>query len=173
MPQGDVVDPSTLPSHEDFLASADSVTKEWFTRLLDRFPVEVRFPEELPRLATARGERRPPRQRVWLRAAQSLPAQPLVHACAMTYISDLFLLATALPPHGISLDDPGVHAASLDHAVWFHAPARADDWLYYDMEGTWAGRARALCQGRFFDQQGTLLAHVVQEASVRSSAPRG
>jgi acyl-CoA thioesterase-2 len=55
----------------------------------------------------------------------------LLHACAVTYVSDLFLLSTALPPHGLVIGDPSIALASLDHAVWFRAPFRADDWLLY------------------------------------------
>ena len=130
--------------------------------------MELRFPEELPRVATVRGEHREAVQRVWLRSAQPLPDDPLLHACAATYASDLLLLlSTALPPHGVVIDDPGVALASLDHAVWFHAPFRADDWLFYDQEGTWAGSSRALCRGSLFDRSGTLVASVVQEGLVR------
>ena len=161
--------PETLPSAEQSLDGADGQTLAWFERLRARFPVEMRFPEELPRLATARSEIRPPRQQVWMRSAQALGDDPLLHVCAATYVSDLFLLAAALPPHGVVLDDDGVQLASLDHAVWFHAPFRADDWLFYDQESTWAGGARALCQARVFDRTGHLVASVVQEGLVRLS----
>jgi acyl-CoA thioesterase-2 len=125
----------------------------------------------MPRIATVRGELREPRQRVWMRSAHPLADDPLMHVCAATYASDLFLLATALPPHGVVVDDPGVMVASLDHAVWFHAPFRADDWLFYDQEGSWAGNSRALCRGSFFDRHGTLVASVVQEGLVRAVPP--
>lgn len=104
---------------------------------------------------------------MWLRSAQPLGDDQLVHVCAVTYVSDLFLLGSALPPHGVVIDDPGVQMASLDHAVWFHAPFRADEWLYYDMVGTWAGGGRALCHGTLFDRRGALIASVVQEGLIR------
>ena len=167
LPQLTSPDPESLPSAEESLRSADDRSRAWFARLMDMFPLELRFPEELPRIATVRGERRPPSQRVWLRSAQPLSDDPLVHVCAATYASDLFLLAAALPPHGLVIDDPGLQFASLDHAVWFHAPFRADDWLFYDQEGTWTGGSRALCRGSLFDRNGTLVASVVQEGLVR------
>jgi acyl-CoA thioesterase-2 len=175
LPQLSAPDPDALVTAEEALDDADEQTLAWFSRLRERFPVEVRFPEELPRLATARGEVRPPRQRVWLRAAEALPDDPLLHVCAATYVSDLFLLPSALAPHSVVLDDDGVQLASLDHAVWFHGPFRADDWLLYDQEGTWAGGARALCQGRLFDRKGRLVATVMQEGLLRlpSLAPDG
>lgn len=163
-------DPETLPPGEQALDATDDRTREWFAQVRARFPVEVRFPDEPPRLATGRGERPPPRQRVWLRAGRLPPDDPLLHQCAVTYLSDLFLLASALPPHGTLIDDAGVQMASLDHAVWFHAKFRADDWLLYDQEGTWAGGGRALCQGRVFDRDGGLVASVMQEGLIRLPA---
>ncbi len=171
VPQLEGIDPDLLPTAEESLASADERTQIWLRGLRDRIPVDVRFPEELPRVATMRGEPRPPRQRAWLRSSQPLGDDPLVHVCAVTYVSDLFLLASALPPHALVIDDGSMQMASLDHAVWFHAPFRADDWLYYDMEGTWAGGARALCRGTLFDRHGSLVASVMQEGLVRVKEP--
>ena len=166
-PQLDAPDPDDLPTAVQTLEHADERSRTWLTRISEAFPLELRFPDELPRFATVRGERRDPHQRLWLRSAQRLDDEPLIHACAATYASDLLLLSSALPPHGVVIDDPGVLLASLDHAVWFHAPFRADEWLLYDQEGTWAGGSRALCRGRFFDRHGTLVASVVQEGLVR------
>ncbi|MCU1618792.1 MAG: Acyl-CoA thioesterase [Modestobacter sp.] len=166
-PQLDAPDPDDLPTAAQTLEHADERSRTWLTRISEAFPLELRFPDELPRFATVRGERRDPHQRLWLRSAQPLDDEPLIHACAATYASDLLLLSSALPPHGVVIDDPGVLLASLDHAVWFHAPFRADEWLLYDQEGTWAGGSRALCRGRFFDRHGTLVASVVQEGLVR------
>ena len=164
-------DPDDLPTAAESLASADDRSRTWLTRVTEAFPLELRFSEELPRVAAMRGERPGPHQRFWLRSAQPLDADPLLHACAATYASDLFLLATALAPRGVVVDDEGVQVASLDHAVWFHAPFRADDWLYYDQESTWSGNSRALCRGSFFDRRGALVATVVQEGLVRVSRP--
>jgi acyl-CoA thioesterase-2 len=171
LPQLTAAEPETLPTAEESLHAADERSRTWFARITEAFPIELRFPEEMPRIATVRGELREPRQRVWMRSAHPLADDPLMHVCAATYASDLFLLATALPPHGVVVDDPGVMVASLDHAVWFHAPFRADDWLFYDQEGSWAGNSRALCRGSFFDRHGTLVASVVQEGLVRAVPP--
>ncbi|WP_299950415.1 acyl-CoA thioesterase II [uncultured Modestobacter sp.] len=167
LPQLDAPDPDDLPTATQVLAGADEQTRRWLTRISEVFPLELRFPDELPRFATVRGELRAPAQRLWLRSAQPLDDDPLLHACAATYASDLLLLSSALPPHGVVIDTPGLLLASLDHAVWFHAPFRADEWLLYDQEGIWAGGSRALCRGRFFDRRGTLVASVVQEGLVR------
>jgi acyl-CoA thioesterase-2 len=139
----------------------------WRDDFLSRFPVEVRFPEGPARLAAMRGEKGPPRQRFWVRSRQPLPDDPLVHVCAVTYVSDLFLISSAMPPHGLAAGTHSVTAASLDHAVWFHAPFRFDDWLFYDQSSSWAAGARALCRGLLFDRSGTLVASVMQEGMIR------
>lgn len=149
------------------IAEADKDTQAWYAVFRQRFPVEVRFPEGLARAATMRGEKGPPRQRVWIRSGQPLSDRPLLHVCAITYVSDLFLLASALPPHGMVIGDPSVSVASLDHAIWFHAPFRADQWLFYEQESSWAGGGRALCRGLLFDRSGVLIASVMQEGLIR------
>ena len=77
------------------------------------------------------------------------------------------LLSTALLPHRLMFGRPQLQMASLDHAVWFHAPFRADDWLCYQQGSPWAGNARALCRGFLFDRTGTLVATVMQEGLIR------
>ena len=164
-------DPDTLPTAEEALRDTDEVTAAWLQQLGRTFPVELKFPTGLPRLATVRGESRPPRQAVWMRSTEPLPEDPALHACAATYFSDLMLLTTALLPHRLLLGDANLQIASLDHAVWFHAPFRADDWLCYEQEGPWAGGGRALCRGSLFDRRGTLVATVMQEGLIRVAGP--
>ena len=160
-------DPDGLPTAAEALRGSGELTTGWLEQVGRTFPVELRFPGELPRVATARGEARPPRQVVWMRSTEPLPDDPALHACAATYFSDLLLLPTALLPHRVLLGDPRLRIASLDHAVWFHAPFRADDWLCYEQEGPWAGGGRALCRGSLFDRHGTLVATVMQEGLIR------
>jgi len=163
-------DPDALPTATDAVRDADEVTAAWLKGVHRTFPLELRFPDGLPRVATARGEARPPRQVVWMRSTEPLRDDPALHACAATYFSDLLLLPTALLPHRVLLGDPRLQIASLDHAVWFHAPFRADDWLCYEQEGPWAGGGRALCRGSLFDRHGTLVATVMQEGLIRVRA---
>jgi len=141
----------------------------WYDEFLSRFPVEVRFPEaDGPAwLTIMRGEQGPPRQRFWVRSRQPLPDDPLVHVSAVTYVSDLFLISSSLPPHAAETGGRPIMVASLDHAVWFHAPFRFDDWLFYDQSSSWAAGARALCRGLLFDRAGTLVASVMQEGMIR------
>jgi acyl-CoA thioesterase II len=148
---------------------AAPAARAWYDEFLRRFPVEVRFPEaDGPAwLTIMRGEPGPPRQRFWVRSRQPLPDDPLVHVCAVTYVSDLFLISSSLPPHAQAAGGRSIMAASLDHAVWFHAPFRFDDWLFYDQSSSWAAGARALCRGLLFDRSGTLVASVMQEGMIR------
>ncbi|MCU1616265.1 MAG: Acyl-CoA thioesterase [Frankiales bacterium] len=162
-----------VPPAERVMELADDATRTWLTAIQDLFPLDVRFLDEPIRAAVVRGERPAPRQRFLVRSSSSLPDDPLVHVCAAAYVSDLFLLSTALAPHGLLMGHPAVSAASLDHALWFHTPFRADEWLLYEMEGIWAGHGRALCRGHLFDARGNLLASVVQEGRVRPRAPEG
>ncbi len=104
---------------------------------------------------------------VWLRADGELPDDPLLHVCLMTYVSDLTLLDTVLRRHGISWADGQISGASLDHAMWFHRPFRADRWLLYDQESPSAAGARGLARGQVFTDQGELVVSVVQEGLIR------
>ncbi|OAA24501.1 acyl-CoA thioesterase-2 [Frankia sp. EI5c] len=121
-----------------------------------------------PRPATAAGAGGPsdgmPRQHVWVRVDQALPDDPLLHVCALTYLSDLTLASTAsLPYAGL----PGLlDLVSLDHAMWFHRPFRADDWLLFVQDSPSAGGARGLSRGMFFTRDGTLVASAIQEAGM-------
>ena len=85
---------------------------------------------------------------VWVRITGKLPDDPLLHVCLMTYISDLTLLETALLEHGVSWYHGGTTGASLDHAMWFHRPFRADQWLLYAQESPVAAGGRVLARGR-------------------------
>ncbi|MDB6002901.1 MAG: Acyl-CoA thioesterase [Rhizobacter sp.] len=163
------VDPAEVLPVEVLLADADEASRSWFARIVDLFPLEVRFLDEPVRTRVVRGERPEPRQQVLVRVATPLRDDPLEHAGALVYLSDLFLLSTALPPHGITMGSPDMQVVSLDHAAWFHAPVRADDWLRYEMEGTWAGQGRALSRGQLFDRAGRLMATVAQEGTLRAA----
>lgn len=104
-------------------------------------------------------------QQAWFRITEHLPDQPLAHVCAAAYASDLTLLGAALRPHDFS--PGGIQGASLDHAMWFHRPFRADDWLLYDQESPSASGARGLAIGYLHTAAGDLVATVVQEGLMR------
>ena len=133
-------------------------------------PIDLRYVEDPPWISRAEGPREP-RQQVWLRADGKLPDDPLVHVCALTYASDMTLLDSVLAAHGLAwrLDD--VIGASLDHAMWFHRPFRADDWLLYDSESPSAHGGRGLATGRIFAADGRHVVSVVQEGLLRVRRP--
>jgi acyl-CoA thioesterase-2 len=106
-------------------------------------------------------------QKLWMRADGKLPDDPVLHACIVTYASDMSLLDTALLPHGISWTDKGIQMASLDHVMWFHRPFRADDWLLYDQIALSTSNARGLASGSIFTKSGELVVTVAQEGLTR------
>jgi acyl-CoA thioesterase-2 len=112
---------------------------------------------------------RDPRQRLWFRAAGKLPDDPLLHVCVVAYASDMTLLDPVVNAHGIDWEDPNLQVASLDHAMWFHRPFRADEWLLYDQESPSASGGRGLALGRIFRADGALVVSVVQEGLVRTA----
>jgi acyl-CoA thioesterase-2 len=109
---------------------------------------------------------------VWLRVDGELPDDPLLHVCLMTYASDMTLLDTVLLGHGLSWYDGQTTGASLDHAMWFHRPFRADRWLLYAQESPVAHGARGLARGEVYTEDGDLVVSVVQEGLVRTDASR-
>jgi acyl-CoA thioesterase-2 len=108
---------------------------------------------------------------VWLRVDGELPDDPLLHVCLMTYASDMTLLDSVLLGHGLSWVDGRTSGASLDHAMWFHRPFRADRWLLYVQDSPVAQGARGLAHGEVFTAEGELVVSVMQEGLIRA-APR-
>jgi acyl-CoA thioesterase-2 len=105
---------------------------------------------------------------VWLRVDGDLPDDPLLHVCLMTYASDMTLLDSILMGHGLSWWDGRTSGASLDHAMWFHRPFRADRWLLYAQDSPVAHGGRGLARGEVFTEQGELVVSVVQEGLIRT-----
>lgn len=104
-------------------------------------------------------------QQVWFKHRDPLPDDPLLHICALAYMSDLTLLASAHATH--AEERPHLMIASLDHAMWFMRPFRADEWLLYDQSSPSAGGGRALTEGKLFNQRGQMVAAVMQEGLTR------
>ena len=104
-------------------------------------------------------------QQVWFKHHDPLPDDPVLHICALAYMSDMTLLASAHATH--EDERPAIAVASLDHAMWFMRPFRADEWLLYDQSSPSAGGGRALTQGQIFNRSGQMVAAVVQEGLTR------
>jgi len=164
-PMPDVPGPEELPSlsdiKEQFVDRLPVNIKKYFER--DR-PIEIR-PVDTSRFFAQ--EKREPKQSIWIRATEKLPDDLGLHQCALAYASDFSLLDTALIAHGKMLFDPELMMASLDHAMWFHRPCRADDWLLYTMDSPAAHGARGFGRGSIFTPDGVLVASVAQEGLIR------
>jgi acyl-CoA thioesterase II len=111
-------------------------------------------------------------QHIWMRANGTLPAEPALHQCVLAYASDFTLLDTALIAHGKLMFDPDIQLASLDHALWFHRPFRADEWLLYVQDSPSASGARGFCRGSIYRRDGALVASVTQEGLMRKRDTR-
>ncbi|TNY38429.1 acyl-CoA thioesterase II [Thermomonospora catenispora] len=157
--------PSSLPTmRERITALFGERAAEEFER---RRPFDLRHITPLTFEAAKDPSLTGPESKVWLRVDGELPDDPLLHVCLMTYASDMTLLDTVLLNHGLSWGDKRTMGASLDHAMWFHGPFRADEWLLYAQETPFAGGARGLARGHVFTADGRLVVSVVQEGLVR------
>jgi acyl-CoA thioesterase II len=135
-------------------------------------PIDLRFVGPLTFEAQRDPALRTDHNLVWLRADGDLPDDPLLHVCLMTYASDMSLLDSVLLRHGLSWVDGHTSGASLDHAMWFHRPFRADRWLLYAQQSPASGGARGLARGEVFTAEGDLVVSVVQEALIRTTPPQ-
>jgi acyl-CoA thioesterase-2 len=129
-------------------------------------PIDVRF-VDLPSWHAGTRDGRSGPFRAWMRANGKLPDDPLLHVCMLTFFSDLTLLDAVVSRHGLRADPRLVAMASLDHAMWFRRPFRADDWMLYSTESPSAAGGRGLASGRFYSRDGEQIASVVQEGMVR------
>jgi acyl-CoA thioesterase-2 len=132
-------------------------------------PIELR-PVEFERYISR--EHHDPNFHVWIRSTAPLPDDPAIHQCVLAYASDMTLLDTSLMPHGCTVFDPAIQAASLDHALWFHRHFRADQWLLYTQDTPNASGARGLSRGLIFSREGKLVASVMQEGLIRQARER-
>ncbi len=160
VPDPDDIDPAPSVPPE-VLASLSTKVQRW----LDRSgPFEFRhvYPRD-----ELKPPKRPPYQQVWFRLAEKVGDAPELHRALLAYASDFHLLGTTTFPHGISYYQPSVQMASLDHALWFHRPFRADDWLLYSLDSPSAQGARGLARGMIYDRKGRLVASTAQEGMIR------
>lgn len=162
----DVPGPETLPNEKELLKGAcaervpENVRRYWERNR----PIELRY-VNLEHFTSAK--KLPPEQYVWFRTTDSLPDDPEIHQSVLAYASDMTLLDTSLFAHGRSIFDKDLQPASLDHALWFHAPFRFDDWLLYAMDSPATANARGFSRGLIFKRTGQLIASVAQEGLIR------
>ena len=155
--------PESLPTLEE--RYADSSAAEFF-KTMPR-PIDLRYVDDPPWQQHAHGPR-DSLARVWMRANGRLPDDPLTHVCVLTFASDMTLLDSVLVRHGLAPGIDSLSMASLDHAMWFLRPFRADEWLLYVSQSPSASGSRGLATGRFYSQDGRHVASVVQEGMIRT-----
>lgn len=168
-PMPDVADPDTLKpdmvKRREIVAElGERIGDEQRAMILRPRPIEMRTQDKLHWM---NNEPREPRSHSWFRTAAPLPDDPDLHRAVIAYASDYTLLGTSSLPHGVSWMRGEVVGASLDHAIWFHREARADEWLLYATDSPWSGAGRGFNRGRIFNRDGVLIASVAQEGMVR------
>jgi len=166
IPMPDVPGPETIPTLRERLESEYGNDDEWFKRA---HPIDQRFVGELP---WSPNRSREPTKQVWFKADGTLPDDQLLHACVVTYASDMSLFDAILAPHDVRWDDGTFMGASLDHCMWFHRDVRADEWLLYSMDSPIAFGGRGLARGFLFTQDGQLRVSMVQEGLTRRIGPK-
>ncbi|MEV8215231.1 acyl-CoA thioesterase II [Leifsonia sp. NPDC077715] len=161
MPEG-LPEPESLPSTATSLEDVrHPVAQYWASQR----PFDMRHVTS-PVYLSVEGER-VAHQSVWFRTIGDMPDDPALHRAALAYASDYTIMESVMRRHGIAWATPGLKAASLDHAMWWHRPARVDEWLLYVQESPTAGGGRGLSNGRIFSRDGRLVASVAQEATIR------
>jgi acyl-CoA thioesterase-2 len=166
-PARKVPDPESLPTVAEEIREHLGALPEQLERMARRQPFDIRYVDRMRWTAEEVAEAEP-RSAVWMRAVGPLGDDPLVHTCALTYASDMTLLDAVRLPVEPWWGPRGFDMASLDHAMWFHRPFRADDWLLYDQESPIAVGGRGLARGRIYDREGRLVVSVVQEGLFRA-----
>ncbi|TXK13846.1 acyl-CoA thioesterase II [Microbacterium hatanonis] len=159
MPEG-YPDPDELPDIEGEIVRAHPHSG----RIFRERPVDVRH---VPSPIYVDVDEPVARQAVWMRVKRALPDDAGTHRAALAYMSDMTIQESIMRAHGIAWTTPGLKVASLDHAMWWHRPARVDEWLLYVQESPSARGGRGLSNGRIYSRDGALVASVAQEVMVR------
>jgi acyl-CoA thioesterase-2 len=157
-----VTPPEQLPTAAELLGALDHPVTNYWSKAR---PFDLRHASEPVYLQPAKEHLA--EQLIWFKALSKLPNDPQLQAAALAYASDYSILESILRRHGISWAHPGLASASLDHAMWFHRPARVDEWLLYVQDSPSAQSGRGLSQGKIFDREGNLIASVAQEGMIR------
>jgi acyl-CoA thioesterase-2 len=160
---GDVPEPESLLGFVELMASHEEPPFDTYWTNLPR-PIDLRYvnaPWSPAGPTQQRGIR------AWLRSFGALPEDPHLHACVLAFAADESISDNVLVPHGVRWTDDGLEVASLDHAMWFHRPFRADDWLFVEQEPVSTDHGRGLAIGKVWDRQGRLVATMAQEALMR------
>jgi len=160
MPAG-IPEPEDLTSDELLVEGADHGA----LRMLSDRPVDIRH-ADAP-IYVAAGDQRSAHQAIWMRLRAPMPDDQRLHRAALAYLSDMTIQESILRAHGVHWALPGLKVASLDHAMWWHRPARVDEWMLYVQKSPNARGGRGLATGRIYTRDGVLAASVAQEIMIR------
>lgn len=158
----DITPPEQLPSAAELMGDNPHPVAQYWSKAR---PFDLRHVEK-PIYFTVDGEK-VAKQAVWLKALGDLPDDANLHQAALAYLSDYTILESIYRRHGIAWSHPGLKSASLDHAMWFHRPAKVDEWLLYVQNSPSAQGGRGLAMGHIYTREGVLVATVAQEGMVR------
>ncbi|HEU4626179.1 MAG TPA: acyl-CoA thioesterase II [Steroidobacteraceae bacterium] len=158
--------PEQLPDMLEMLRPIVDRLPERVKRFVEKpRPFEFRMVQPLPNLIEP--SRHPPARQVWFRLPDKIPDDESLHRRLLAYVSDYYLLDTAVLPHGMSFLSAKAIMASIDHAMWFHRPLRVDDWLLYALDSPSSSGARGFGRGSIFSRDGRLVASTAQEGLIR------
>lgn len=165
VPMPDVLPPERCWSFEDAIAHDPTLSDRMIANMARQRAFEIRTHRPVGTGATHHYQ--------WLRVAAPIADDARVHMGFLAFASDMGLLSTSLLPHGMNWTTPGLFTTSLDHAMWFHADVRVDEWLVYVMDSDWTGASRGINRGSIYRQDGTLVATAMQEGLLRYTPDSG
>ena len=160
VPPPDELEPLAMPSQAEIEKLPEKL-RRWLK--IER-PFEFRPVQPFNPLVPVAAE---PVRQIWMRAVDKLPDDDTLHRCLLAYMSDYWLLDTSTMPHGSSFLRGNLVMASIDHAIWFHRPARVDEWLLYSLDSPSSGGSRGFARGSFYSSAGVLVASTAQEGLIR------
>jgi acyl-CoA thioesterase-2 len=163
-PMPAVPDPEGLPTMQERMAAYTDELGGWYSRPR---PIDIRYVNDPPRVQRDKTGEKEAVSKVWMRADGTLPDDPLLHVCLVAFASDMTLLDSTLVTHNRSVGKDPVQMASLDHAMWFHQPFRADEWWLYSQDSPRTGGSRGLAHGEIYTRDGRLAVSVMQEGLIR------
>lgn len=165
MPQTEA--PENYPERSELRRRyVDLVPEKLRGELLRERPIQVR---EVNHLNPFNPGKTDDHNQIWFRMGAAEGADPVTQHLLLAYASDMYLMTSGMRPHGLSWFSSEVNYASLDHALWFHAPVHFENWHLYAMESPWSGQGRNFNRGSIYAQDGTLVASVAQEGLMRKA----
>ena len=154
--------PESLPSERELSLEAGKLDESFMITTGEDLDIRVVEPVDWENPVP-----REPVLQAWMKTTGPVADTVGLHQALIAYLSDTLLIDVCLIKHGRSFKDQGMQVASLDHALWFHHPARVDEWLLHTVEAEQVGGGRGLARGRFYSQDGRLVASTMQQGLMR------